>query len=370
MDMIAVFNVFDKYIPYDNHIIEDYTFYLVEFLNCDMEVKIFVGQKIANIHGYVLKQCELEYKIIMYLRPSSLIESNSKGKINELYDSNLNEKHKKNIINVAIGKCSRTHNSKNISKIYLNESEAYYYANKYGGTVHCVSSSCFSDVTYEDEPFIEKLFDNTVIAQYQRRKLYLLVCENKFKLEETLLPIKYFIYGYQRLKNLKLCRMLKKNGLVPCSIKTDSVLTTATEKQLKQFFKFDNKLGGIKIEKNKKTCFIEHEFKNNTIIDNNKIPINLILINTEDNFFNDIESYNNEIKQILMNNQYIVIWGKFPGTGKSYACGLISKKTLFVTPYNEKCQELILEGHIAITLHSLMALNTTGSSSSRKQFDV
>ena len=42
--------------------------------------------------------------------------------------------------------------------------------------------------------------------------------------------------------------MLKKNGLIPCSIKTDSVLTTATEKQLKQIFKFDNKLGGIKIE--------------------------------------------------------------------------------------------------------------------------
>ena len=100
----------------------------------------------------------------------------------------------------------------------------------------CFIKFFFSDVTYDDEPFIEKLFDNTVIAQYQRKNLYLIACEKKTTSEETLLPIKYFIYGYQRLKNLKLCRILKKNGLIPCSIKTDSVLTTATEKQLKLFF--------------------------------------------------------------------------------------------------------------------------------------
>ena len=81
-----------------------------------------------------------------------------------------------------------------------------------------------------------------------------------------MLPIKYFIYGYQRLKNLKICRTLIKNGRIPCSIRTDSVLTTASEKQLQQILKLDKTIDGIKIERNKKICLVEHEFKNNTLI--------------------------------------------------------------------------------------------------------
>ena len=43
----------------------------------------------------MLKKCNLEYTIIKFMRPSTLFESNSKGKINELYESELSEKYKK-----------------------------------------------------------------------------------------------------------------------------------------------------------------------------------------------------------------------------------------------------------------------------------
>ena len=46
------------------------------------------------------------------------------------------------------------------------------------------------------------------------------------------------------------------------------------------------------------------------------------------------------------------------------------KTILFVTPYNQLCQELTLKGYKAITLHNLMALNITGQISKRKKFDV
>ena len=35
-----------------------------------------------------------------------------------------------------------------------------------------------------------------------------------------------------------------------------------------------------------------------------------------------------------------MVWGDYAGAGKSYACQLNSKKTLFVTPYNQLCEEL------------------------------
>ena len=53
-----------------------------------------------------------------------------------IYQNNI-----KNIINVAVGECSKEINSKNIAKVYLNEDEANYYAKKYNGVVHHISSS-------------------------------------------------------------------------------------------------------------------------------------------------------------------------------------------------------------------------------------
>ena len=93
-------------------------------------------------------------------------------------------------------------------------------------------------------------------------------------------------------------------------------------------------------------------------------------LKNEENFFHDPESYNNEIRDILNKHNLIMIWSVYAGGGKSFASSLTGKNILFVTPYNQLCQELTLKGYKAITLHNLMALNITGQISKRKKFDV
>ena len=56
-------------------------------LEDSMETRIFVGANYAVVYGQHLKQCDINFTIVSYLRPSNLIESNSKGIIDYLYSS-------------------------------------------------------------------------------------------------------------------------------------------------------------------------------------------------------------------------------------------------------------------------------------------
>ena len=98
LDYIPVFNVFDRFVEYDEHVIKDCTMYFTR-LEDNMETRIFVGANYAVVYGQHLKQCGITFTIISYRRPSNLIESNSKGIVDYLYSSGLDEKHLKNIIN-------------------------------------------------------------------------------------------------------------------------------------------------------------------------------------------------------------------------------------------------------------------------------
>ena len=51
MEYIPVFNVFDEFIDYDQHVIEDYTYYLTEFNNNDIDTKNLIGKKHALFLG-------------------------------------------------------------------------------------------------------------------------------------------------------------------------------------------------------------------------------------------------------------------------------------------------------------------------------
>ena len=185
------------------------------------------------------------------LRPSNLIESNSKGIIDYLYSSGLDEQHLKNIINFLMS-------VKNIVKIYLNKDEANYYAKLYNGRVHPISSCEFiEDITFTDDIFVEHFFDKNFKSAFAFKKMHLVTIEKKCQLEENLLPIKHFIYVNQRLKNLKLYRQLVKDGIKPYGVRTDSILVSATEEQkVRSIFDFTRKIGGFKIEYDKTNCEI------------------------------------------------------------------------------------------------------------------
>ena len=88
-----------------------------------------------------------------------------------MYKTKLNENYNKNIINFLIGKCGKIKNSKSVVKIYLNKTEAYYYAKKYKGDVKRINSeNIFEDVTFKDEYFVENLFDNSIVSQYKKKR--------------------------------------------------------------------------------------------------------------------------------------------------------------------------------------------------------
>ena len=371
MKFIPVFHVFDKFLDYDQHDIDDYTIYQTKFTD-SLESRIFVGASIANIYGIHLKQCDIPFTILKYLRPSNLIESNSTGIIDELYSSTLEEKHKKNIINVLIGKCGKIQNNKNIVKMYLNEDEAKYYANKYNGIVYPISSSTLIDnITYNDDTFIEQLFDNDTLESYAFKKIYLVAIEKICKLEENMLPIKHFIYINQRLKNLQRYRQLKNINVKCYGILTDCLLVNAQDEQkLKKHFILKNEIGGLKIEYGKSIRGNQIDFKNVDVIENDKKSIHTYYLKTEEFFFEDPEAYNNEIREILKKHNFIMIWSWYPGGGKSFASSLIGKNILFVTPHNQLCEELIMKGYKAITLHNLMSLRDDGKNTKRKRFDV
>ena len=105
------------------------------------------------------------------MKPSTIFESNTKGKIKELYESELTDKNKKNIINFAVGRCGKKYNHKNISKIYLNESEANFYAKKYNGIVHHIESNDFVDTKYDDDVFIENLFETSITNHFSKKNI-------------------------------------------------------------------------------------------------------------------------------------------------------------------------------------------------------
>ena len=103
MSMIPTFNIFDSFMVYDDHAIDEFTYYLVEFEDDSIKIKILTSKKVCVLFGYILKRCSLKFSILKYLRPSNLKESNTKGKIAELYEEKeLSESNKKNIISINI----------------------------------------------------------------------------------------------------------------------------------------------------------------------------------------------------------------------------------------------------------------------------
>ena len=99
--------------------------------------------------------------------------------------------------------------------------------------------------------------------------------EKTCKLDENMLPIKYFIYINQRLKNLQRYRELQKINVSCYGVQTDLLLVNATDEQtLREHFNLDDKIGGLKIEHGKVIRGKTIEFNKLDDIDNARIKNN------------------------------------------------------------------------------------------------
>ena len=82
-----VFSVFDKFLPYDGHKIEDYTQYIVYCADNNEESSIIFRKQYSRCYGYKLNRTNgFNYNILYYRRPSKLNKSNSDKYINDLYN--------------------------------------------------------------------------------------------------------------------------------------------------------------------------------------------------------------------------------------------------------------------------------------------
>ena len=364
---LTSFSVFDIFLKYDDHQIEDYTQYIVHCHDDNEETSILFRKVYSRCWGYKLNRISgFNYTILYFRRPSKLSNSNSEKHIKELYDTQISEdktediKNKKFIANKNMGLIEKKYNQASITKIYQTLAEAQYYQIKYGGHIYKVSNHKFEEVD-----LTENEIKDGVINHYEQkeRKVYLLVNKVKKDLEESFNPIKDLIYDIQLLKLWKLYKKLKENNIKVYGIKTDCLLVKETENELKHILNFDNIIGGVKFEYDKKPINKKIMMIKNELIDFKQPNINIIKMKDEYD--------KNEMKELLQNNNNTIVIANLPGSGKTTAIKNSGYKVLFVTPYNKLCQELRKEGYDSITLNKLLNINIVGEYNKKaKQFDT
>ena len=102
---IPIFSYFDVYQVYDNHEIKDLTYYEVEVLEDNIESALLFGSKYSRTFGYILKACDIKYKILHFRQPLKIADNiNFKDTIEQLYaNNNVSSDMKKNIVNKITG---------------------------------------------------------------------------------------------------------------------------------------------------------------------------------------------------------------------------------------------------------------------------
>ena len=177
MQYFNVFNLFDKWLPYNNEQIEEYSQYIIE-LDDDLErmdIKIAFTQKVSRCYGYKLKRIrDIRYKIHFVRNSSKLNKTNSHDYLMKLYNNpNISIQNKKFIINKNTGLIEKKYNSSTKAGIFKSLDDAHYYMNKYGGTVHylrkCDDSDIgeYHDLTDDNEKlYLHKVSDKNIFTKF------------------------------------------------------------------------------------------------------------------------------------------------------------------------------------------------------------
>ena len=156
------------------------------------------------------------------------------------------------------------------------------------------------------------------------------------------------IYDIQRLKLYNMYRKCEDHDIEVYGIKTDCLLVEASIlNKVFDIFKnrFSNKIGDLKIERDKTPFGDRLEMINNEYIEPPKIQTQTIHVTDE----YDKE----ELGEINKANDTLLYLANDAGCGKSTACccGYDKQDVLFVSPFNKQCIELEKDGYDAVTIH-------------------
>ena len=131
INVIPIFSYFDVYKKYNNEPIQNYTYYIIEILNCEFAKSTLIfNEKFTRVYGFVLNQIDtdIQYKIHYYRKPFKLEEVDFKTPVHELYNNDsIDSDLKKYIANKLTGILELKRNKSHISKIYNDYNHAKYY---------------------------------------------------------------------------------------------------------------------------------------------------------------------------------------------------------------------------------------------------
>jgi hypothetical protein len=373
---VPVFGHFDVYQEYDGHAIEDETMYIVE---CDKNVILF-PTLISRSYGVKLK-CALKNKIaftiLQFKRPSQLVAARFSKNITDLYATTIdtderNDKElKKKIVNTVLGMTEKKSNSKSVSKLFSTYSMALHYQLKYGGVIYPLQDNEETTEVIQNEigPIHSDLdFGIDDIECYGTRNItkttttklhraFVLHIQAKAALTNGFLPIKELIYEIQKIKLFNLHKRCVRKNLSIVGVKTDCVLVDETEDKLLSLFNTKDKIGGVKIETNKKCNEIKIQLTKGIDIDALMVLVAPIVVN---NVLIVDEWDTNEINAVFENSAITLVKGEYAGVGKTYCVQQYNKDVLFISPYNKLCQNLRKDGFESITLIKLLGRQALG----------
>jgi len=93
---IGIYDYFDVYNKYNNEVINDLSYYIIEVQNISNELTILFKEKVSRTLGFILKSIpSTEYKILYYRTPYKTLEVDFKTPVDNLYKTDLSENFKK-----------------------------------------------------------------------------------------------------------------------------------------------------------------------------------------------------------------------------------------------------------------------------------
>lgn len=349
IDKVPVFGYFDVYHPYvEGSEIDPYYMYVVETRIQKLSETLIFDKIFDRVYGFVLLDAKakgIEFTIKYVRKYSKLEPVNFKKAVSDLYESDIHEDSKKYIVNKTTGLLEKKFNRKGVTKIFNTYEEAQMYQIKY--------SDKFKSKIVVLSGDVNEMHHSPMYVQPVPRKvtkfIFLLYIYAEERMNEGLRQIKELIYCMMKIKLHNLYTECKKEGLKVVGVKTDSVLVRNTKKEIvKTSLKFENKIGGLKIDLLKECANAKIQPLINSLIQIKKYPVKVLKVNDEYD--------QSEFNEIFENTNRILIKSSLPGCGKTESVKRFSKNTLFVCPFNELALELKKEGYHSVTAHSLLKI--------------
>ena len=194
VNKIPVFIWTDDFKKYDGHPLEDYTLYMVHNTFDDVEHWMIADREYSPVSGYVLSRCGLDFPILSFCRPSSVVDNPFIPLTKELYKSDAEKDTKKFVPLHTIGLLGKTN----------DHTERSVYTSSYQEALNLTD---LQNITLASD----------LSGYYATQKSKSVVLENGYY------PFQFMTYDIARLKMLEVYKTMISKGKQVYGILTDSL---------------------------------------------------------------------------------------------------------------------------------------------------